>query len=216
MNITKYRTTVHDYIVIDELNNENDIKELLDRKEGIGADYLIMLSKCPYYDAEVNIYSSDGRTFDNGAMLVVGYILYSRNNEGNHFIVTCNNEGYELFICDNIITLMRQNPLIIKKCYFAKVDRYVYKIENKNYMLNNDKRDNIISIKLLGNNKFELIGDNITSSDYLNAYVLLKHKGIYRGTCYSDNMLFYSTFLHNIFITSKVSKIYDGNIKKTG
>ena len=59
---------------------------------------------------------------------------------------------------------------------------------------------------------FDLIGEDITSSDYLNAYVLLKHKGIYKGTCYSDSMLFYSTFLHNVFITSKVKEIYEGRI----
>ena len=132
MKISKYQSTVHDYIVITEIKNDDNIKEILDRKDGVGADYLIIVKSIPYYDCEVSVYSKDGKCFDNGALLVVGHLLYKKTNEeGNHFIVSCNNEGYELFICDNVITLMRQNPLVIKKCYFAKIDRYVYKIENK-------------------------------------------------------------------------------------
>ena len=212
MNVYKYRTTIHDYIVVDESVDLDNVNRLLDRKDGIGGDYVICISSIPYYDCNVEIYNKDGVCFDNGALLVVGYILHKQLNDGNHFIVSCSNDAYELFINDNIITLMRQNPLVIKKYYFAKVDRYVYRIENRNYMLSNEKKDNIVSIKLNGDNKFDLIGEDITSSDYLNAYVLLKHKGIYKGTCYSDSMLFYSTFLHNVFITSKVKEIYDGKI----
>jgi len=215
MEIYKYHSTVHDYLVVENNIDDKEIETLLDRKSGLGADFLIILTSCSSYDCEVRIYDKDGITFDNGALLVVGHILNKKLNGGNHFIVNCNNEGYELFVSDNIITLMRHNPLVVKKCYFAKENRYVYKIENKSYMLNNEKKDEVISIKLDGNNKFELLGDNITSSDYLNAYVLLKHKGVYKGTCYSDSMLFYSSFLHNIFITSKVNEIYKGiiNIK---
>lgn len=212
MNVYKYRTTIHDYIVVDDKVDMGYINKLLDRKEGIGGDFVVIISSIPYYDCNVEIYNKDGACFDNGALLVVGYILNKKLKGGSHFIVSCNNDAYELFIKDNIITLMRQNPLVIKKCYFARVDRYVYRIENKNYMLGSERQDNIVSIKLNGDNKFDLIGDNLTSSDYLNAYVLLKHKGIYKGTCYSDSMLFYSTFLHNVFITSKVKEIYDGRI----
>ena len=212
MNVYKYRTTIHDYIVVDDKIEQDEIKKLLDRKDGIGGDFLVCMSSTIYYDCDVEIYNAEGNCFDNGALLVVGYILNKKLKGGSHFIISCNNDAYELFIYDDIITLMRQNPLVIKKYYFAKVDRYVYRIENKNYMLGSEKKDNIISIKLNGDNKFDLIGENITSSDYLNAYVLLKHKGIYKGTCFSDSMLFYSTFLHNVFITSKVREIYDGII----
>lgn len=213
MEIYKYHSTVHDYLVVEKNIDREDINCLLDRKNGLGADFLVVLSSCPSFDCDVRIYDKSGVSFDNGALLVVGHILNKKLNGGNHFIINCNNEGYELFVSDNIVTLMRQNPLVIKKCYYPKDNRYLYKIENKNYILNNEKKDDVISIKLDGNNKFELLGDNITSSDYLNAYVLLKQKGIYKGTCYSDSMLFYSAFLHNIFITSKVNKIYEGVIK---
>ena len=210
MEVYKYQSTVHDYLVIEKDIGDDGVNVLLDRKSGIGADFLIVLSKCSSFDCEVRIYDKNGISFDNGALLVVGHILNKKLNGGSHFIVNCNNEGYELFVSDNIVTLMRQCPLIVKRCYYAKDNRYVYKIENKNYVLDNEKKDDVISIKLDGNNKFELLGDNITSSDYLNAYVLLKQKGVYKGTCYSDSMLFYSAFLHNIFITSKVNKVYEG------
>ena len=36
MNVYKYRTTIHDYIVVDEKIDLDDVKKLLDRKDGSG------------------------------------------------------------------------------------------------------------------------------------------------------------------------------------
>jgi diaminopimelate epimerase len=62
----KYQGAGNDFIIIDNRNdvfnpqNENFIKNLCDRKFGIGADGLILINKIPEYDFKMIYFNSDG------------------------------------------------------------------------------------------------------------------------------------------------------------
>lgn len=66
-NFFKYQGTGNDFVIIDNRNgndvklNSETIKDLCDRRFGIGADGLMLLNDKPGYDFEMVYYNADGR-----------------------------------------------------------------------------------------------------------------------------------------------------------
>ena len=63
----KYQGTGNDFVIIDNRNGHNlqlspeTIKDLCDRRFGIGADGLMLLNEKPGHDFEMVYYNADGR-----------------------------------------------------------------------------------------------------------------------------------------------------------
>ena len=116
----KYQGTGNDFIMIDNRENffpKDDvvlIKNLCDRKFGIGADGLILLEKDPQTDFKMIYYNSDGNTSSmcgNGGRCIVAFakkidIIASETTfmatDGLHY-ATINN--------DNIVSLQMKNVM---------------------------------------------------------------------------------------------------------
>lgn len=81
MKFHKYHGTGNDFIMIDSYSeniklSKNKIKELCNRRFGIGSDGLMLLKKHPEYDFEMDYYNPDGSgaTFcGNGARCIIAF-----------------------------------------------------------------------------------------------------------------------------------------------
>ena len=67
----KYQGTGNDFILVDNRVNgysslrEHQIRELCDRRMGVGADGFMLLNEKPGYDFEMKYYNADGREGSN-------------------------------------------------------------------------------------------------------------------------------------------------------
>jgi diaminopimelate epimerase len=81
IHFEKYQGTGNDFVMLDNMSGQYDalsiehIRQLCDRRFGIGADGLIKINRHPNYDFEVDYYNSDGsKSFcGNGARCAVKF-----------------------------------------------------------------------------------------------------------------------------------------------
>lgn len=77
MHFSKYQGTGNDFILVEESLPPDQIKQLCDRRYGVGADGLILMSDGGESDARITIYNADGNVAEmcgNGLRCVACYL----------------------------------------------------------------------------------------------------------------------------------------------
>jgi diaminopimelate epimerase len=114
----KYQGTGNDFIILDNRKKEysdltgSQVRQLCDRRFGIGADGLMLLNEKPGYDFEMKYYNSDGKEGSmcgNGGRCLVKFVSQSGLHKNlYHFIA--NDGPHEAEIdTDEIVSLKMQN-----------------------------------------------------------------------------------------------------------
>ncbi len=104
--------------------NKELIKEICDRRKGIGADGVLLIKENKIYNFELEYYNADGSTGSlcgNGARCSIKYVLKNCYVKAKKTNFICNNEVYEGKIIDD------QNI----EFYLNKADHIVYDIQVK-------------------------------------------------------------------------------------
>lgn len=114
----------NDFIVIDKIKNKNvsltqsQIAKLCDRRKGIGADGLIIISNSKDTDFLMNYYNSDGyegTLCGNGARCAIQYAFGSKMLKNGKAIFTANRETYSgEVIKDGLIKFELKSPRKVK------------------------------------------------------------------------------------------------------
>ena len=168
-NFYKYQGTGNDFIIIDIRTNicslsEFQIKELCDRRFGIGADGLMFLEDEPGFDFSMKYYNADGKENSmcgNGGRCLVAFAKSLRLIESNTVFKAIDGPHKAILNKNNTISLQMQNVDDIK-------------IVNTNYFLNTGSphyvtfRDNITTIdvynrgqEIRNSAEFEPAGTNV-------------------------------------------------------
>lgn len=120
----KYQGTGNDFILADNRKNEysslttNQIRNLCDRRFGIGADGLMLLNEKPGYDFEMKYYNSDGNDGSmcgNGARCMIKFVYHlGIHRELYKFLAVDGAHEAEINI-DGIVSLKMKDVRTIKK-----------------------------------------------------------------------------------------------------
>ena len=138
----KYQGAGNDFIIIDNRNgtfnpdNSNLIKKLCDRRFGIGADGLILLSKSSKYNFEMKYFNSDGfegSMCGNGGRCSADFAIRTGLAEKKLEFVAA--DGVHMAISEGNIIRLRMN------------DVNDYKLINGNYFLNTGSPHYVIFMK---------------------------------------------------------------------
>jgi diaminopimelate epimerase len=129
IGFNKYQGTGNDFIIIDNRKNVFDpdnsglVAKLCDRRFGIGADGLILISDSEQYDFEMKYFNSDGfegSMCGNGGRCAAAYSI--RNGiAGRNLIFRAVDGRHKAVFEDGIIRLQMndvKDPVIIKGNYF--------------------------------------------------------------------------------------------------
>jgi diaminopimelate epimerase len=154
ISFNKYQGTGNDFIIIDNRDGNFDpgdnslVNKLCDRRFGIGADGLMLISDHPELDYEMRYYNSDGREgtmCGNGGRCAASFALKCGiAGESQRFMATDGMHRAE--IKNNIISLLMQDVKNIRKI-------------NGNYVLNTGSphyvifRDDVDSMDVYGEGK---------------------------------------------------------------
>jgi len=121
----------NDFIFIDSNNNPGIaisselIKKLCDRRFGIGADGVIIISDVSEYDFQMEYFNSDGSKGSlcgNGARCAIWYSNISVRNKDNKLSFLCDGIEYKGEIIDNELTkFYLKNPTQVKLNFRVKV-----------------------------------------------------------------------------------------------
>jgi diaminopimelate epimerase len=142
----KYQGTGNDFIMIDNLSGEysfidiQHVKKLCNRRFGIGADGLILITSHDTLDFEMDYYNSDGsKSFcGNGARCAVQFFL-SLTSEKQEFHFLAIDGKHSAFVMDNEIAL-EMSPVstieTIEKDYVLNTGspHYIQLVTNLNEM----------------------------------------------------------------------------------
>ncbi|MGH2552910.1 MAG: diaminopimelate epimerase [Chitinophagaceae bacterium] len=123
LNFFKYQGTGNDFILVDNRKNQillntHQIKDVCDRKFGIGADGLMLLNEKTGYDFEMKYFNADGKDGSmcgNGArcMIKFAYML-GIHRELYKFLAADGSHEAEIDI-DGIVSLKMKDVRSIKK-----------------------------------------------------------------------------------------------------
>ena len=129
IGFNKYQGAGNDFIIIDNRKNVFDpdnsglVAKLCDRKFGIGADGLILISDSEQYDFEMKYFNSDGfegSMCGNGGRCADAYSI-SKGIAGRNLIFRAVDGRHKAVFKDGIIRLQMNDvkePVIIKGNYF--------------------------------------------------------------------------------------------------
>ena len=101
IKFSKYQGTGNDFVVVDNRNGEYDnltqpeIKNICDRKFGIGADGLMLLNKKDGFDFEMKYFNADGRegTFcGNGSRCIIKFACDCGIKKDNYVFMAADGE----------------------------------------------------------------------------------------------------------------------------
>ena len=121
----------NDFIFIDLRDNSglslnpSQIKKLCDRRFGIGADGVIIISDVSDYDFRMEYFNSDGSKGSlcgNGARCAIWYSNISGRNKDNHLSFLCDGIEYKGEIIENELTkFYLKRPTQVKQNFRVKV-----------------------------------------------------------------------------------------------
>lgn len=120
----KYQGTGNDFIILDNRKgdyshlNTKQINRLCDRKFGIGADGLMMLSEKPGYDFEMRYFNADGREgtmCGNGGRCLVKFAYHIGIHKNVYRFMAVDGEHEAEIDTDGIVSLKMQDVDVIHK-----------------------------------------------------------------------------------------------------
>ena len=119
----KYQGTGNDFVILDNRNGNNislpgdKIKNLCDRRFGIGADGLMILKEEPGYDFEMLYYNADGyrgSLCGNGSRCVVKYAFHKGMKKENFRFLAADGEHKAKIDLEGIVSLKMNDVSMIK------------------------------------------------------------------------------------------------------
>ena len=122
LKFTKYQGTGNDFVIID-LNNdifefsENQIKKICDRKYGIGADGLILISNHDIDSFEMKFFNPDGSSSfcGNGSRCAVLYCFHQGIIQSNCSFITNDGIHQGQVLKNENIKISIKSPLLVDK-----------------------------------------------------------------------------------------------------
>jgi diaminopimelate epimerase len=122
---TKITGAGNDFILIDKKLNQNFlvnpdlIKSMCDRRYGIGADGILIISDCDSSDFEMEFFNSDGSSgmlCGNGARCIIKYADSSGRISGTNTTFTFNGESFSgSLLDDDLIKFQLNSPTKLKQ-----------------------------------------------------------------------------------------------------
>ena len=149
----KYHGAGNDFIIVDDrLPNhsfsKNKIKEICDRKTGVGSDGFILLRNHEKYDFEMIYYNSDGKISSmcgNGGRCIVHFAYYLKIIK-KYTIFLAVDGPHEAKIIKNTIVILKMNNVdeIIKCKYYT----FIY--SGSPHHIIEKSKINLIDVRLIG------------------------------------------------------------------
>ncbi len=128
----KYSGAGNDFVLIDEKDNnsfflsEKILKKMCDRRRGIGADGVLLISESKKYDFELRYYNSDGKLGSlcgNGSRCALKYVFNKISNFSNNLVFECEDKIYTGKInTNNNITFFMQPPFDYRNKLEMEID----------------------------------------------------------------------------------------------
>lgn len=120
MHFYKYQGTGNDFIIMDDRSNifKGDVKNLCDRRFGIGADGLMLLKNHRDYDFEMVYYNSDGNISSmcgNGGRCIVAFAKYLKIIDNDTRFLAIDGEHSAQIDNKGLVSLGMQAVTEIKK-----------------------------------------------------------------------------------------------------
>ena len=167
LKFTKYQGTGNDFVIIDLTKDnfkfsENQIKKICDRKYGIGADGLILISNHDRFSFEMKFFNPDGSTSfcGNGSRCAVLFCFHQGIVQSNCSFTTNDGIHQGQVLEDEKIKISIKSPVLVDKLtngdfqvntgspHYVQVAKSLDNIDFNNYcrlIRNNDKyfRDGI-------------------------------------------------------------------------
>jgi diaminopimelate epimerase len=158
----KYQGTGNDFIMIDNMNGDysfvdiQHVKQLCDRRFGIGSDGLILINAHPTLDFEADYYNSDGsKSFcGNGARCAVQFYARNQSNQ-REFKFDAIDGIHAARIVDSEVSLEMTSVQVIEKY-------------NNNFVLNTGSPHYVQYVDDLENLDVVRLGRQIRNSDHFN------------------------------------------------
>ena len=122
VKFNKYQGTGNDFVIIDITKDDfkfskNQIKKICDRKYGIGADGLILISKHNNVSFEMNFFNPDGTTSfcGNGSRCAVLYCFHQGIIQTNCSFLTTDGIHQAQILEDENIKISINSPILVDK-----------------------------------------------------------------------------------------------------
>jgi len=124
LQFEKYQATGNDFVMIDnrnllfDANNEKEIRTICDRRFGIGADGLILISDHPELDFEMKYFNSDGKEGSmcgNGGRCAAAFSKKLKLTNKNYITFEAIDGNHEAHILENSIRLKMSDVPNAKK-----------------------------------------------------------------------------------------------------